>query len=77
MKQIKIKTFKFVASLCGHEEKGRGINAFNADNIDDTINDFCKDKDVIDVKVNTIEHNWHNNGGSNGIDIIYTIIYRD
>lgn len=40
------------------------------------INNFCKTHDVIDIKVNTIDAHYHNNGGDNTIRMSYTILYK-
>ncbi len=44
--------------------------------IEKIVNDFIKDKSVIDIKVNTIDVLYHNNARSNTVDLIYTIMYK-
>ena len=44
--------------------------------IEDQINDFCSDKKVIDIRTNTVDVHYHNNGRSNTIELWVTIIYE-
>lgn len=48
---------------------------FTEDKIEEIINDFIKDKKVIDIKVNDIEVKYHNNARGNTIHLVYTIMY--
>lgn len=41
------------------------------------INAFSEDKNVIDISVNTVDVNYHNNGRGNTIRLVYTIVYEE
>lgn len=64
----KIKTFEY--TITEYNSKSADIRF-----IDKEINDFIEDKNVIDIKVNTIDIRYHNNGYSNTIGLVYTILY--
>lgn len=72
---MKIAVFKYLASKSGWTNNGGG-ECIDAELIEEEINGFCEDKEVIDIKVNTVEWDYHNNGGCNGITLVYTIMYR-
>ena len=72
---MKIAVFKYVASVNRWKEKGGG-ECIDTELIENEINEFCEDKNVIDIKVNTVDHDYHNNGGSNGVTLVYTIMYK-
>ena len=67
--------FKYNASIAKWKENGGG-ECINTELIESEINEFMEDKEVIDVKVNTVDHDYHNNGGANGITLVYTVMYR-
>ena len=75
IKITKIKVLKFRMSdytnMADQENERNGILE-----IEKIINDFIWGKDIIDIKVNAIDVNYHNNGRNNTIDLIYTILYR-
>lgn len=73
---MKIAVFKFNASIARWKDKGGGecIDTFV---IEDEINSFCKGKQIVDIKVNTVDYDYHNNGGCNGITLVYTVLYND
>lgn len=77
---IKIKTFRFTGSKTKYLGSSKGHqNLKDSTNIiDETINFFiCNEvAELIDIKITTVDCNYHNNGGYNDIDLIYTIIYR-
>ena len=77
---IQIKTFKFIGSKTKYLGNGNGHENIKDDTetIDKTINDFIKKnvKCLEDIKITTVDCNYHNNGGYNSIDLIYTIIYE-
>jgi len=70
---MKIAVFKYLASKNGREN-GDGGECINAELIESEINDFCEDKEVIDIKVNTVEWDYDNIG--NDITLVYTIMYK-
>lgn len=72
---MKIAIFKYNASMCKWKDKGGG-ECIDTELIEDEINSFCEDVEVIDIKVNTFEEEYHNNGGCNGVILVYTIIYK-
>lgn len=72
---MKIAVFKYKASIALWEEDGGG-ECINAELIENEINNFCEGKNVIDIKVNTVEYDYHNNGGCNGVTLVYTILYK-
>ena len=72
---MKIAIFTYEASKPSLKGKGGGY-CIDAELIESEINEFCEDKDVIDIKVNTVEYDYHNNGGCNGVLLVYTITYR-
>jgi hypothetical protein len=45
--------------------------------IEETVNNFIKDKKVIDIKTNTVEVSYHNNGHANIVELYYTIVYEE
>lgn len=45
--------------------------------IEQTINKFIEDKDVVDIKINNIDVRYHNNARGNTIDLVYTIMYKE
>jgi hypothetical protein len=40
------------------------------------VNAFIKDKQVVNIITNTVDVHYHNNGRSNTVDLIYTIVYN-
>ena len=72
---MKIAVFKYEASVAKWKDSGGG-ECINAELIEEEINEFCEDKNVVDIKVNTIDYDYHNNGGCNGIMLVYTVLYR-
>ena len=45
--------------------------------IDYVLNRFMQSVKVIDVKVSTIDVNYHNNGRGNKVDMMYTVLYEE
>ena len=43
--------------------------------IENTINDFIKNKENVTIYITSVDVNYHNNGRGNTIDLIYTILY--
>lgn len=72
---MKVAVFKYEASKLNSLLNGGG-ECINSELIEREINEFCEDKNVIDIKVNTVEAVYHNNGGANGVALVYTIIYK-
>ena len=77
---IQIKTFRFIGSKTKYLGSGLSHENIKDDEkvIDKTINDFIKKnvKRLEDIKITTVDCNYHNNGGYNTVDLIYTIIYE-
>lgn len=46
------------------------------DNIEETVNRFCKNHTVLDIKVNTVQISHRSMGGGNDdVELYYTIVY--
>lgn len=77
---LKIKTFRFIGSKNSYTRSGNtNEKVYDKENkIDHEINQFLKDNgyDLVDIKITTIETNYHNNCGYNGVDLLYTVIYK-
>lgn len=50
---------------------------YTPDRIDTELNYFCKDKNIIDIKVNEIYQTITNENGTNIVLLNYTIIYNE
>lgn len=83
---MKIKTFRFkIYSSCTdndlHMKKQNAHDEYETlyspTKIDFEINDFCKDKDVKDIKINEIYNSITENNGTNKVVLQYTIIYEE
>ena len=74
------KTFRFNGSKNDYDRSSqKNTKIYTSESvIDHTINQFLKDNEyiLIDIKITTIDTNYHNNGGYNDIDLLYTIIYE-
>lgn len=83
---IKVEVVKFQVSnatsgyLNGDEKEKwyqeKLLDLHDSEDITESLNYFIEDKDVIDIKVNTVDIKYHNNGRGNTIELWYTIIYR-
>ena len=83
---MKIAVFKFEVSnsarcpLKGDETYSWYAESRNrladANEIEHFINLFCEDKDVVDIKVNTVDAQYHNNARGNTIELWYTVMYK-
>ena len=72
---MKIAVFKYEVSKCKWKKDGGG-ECVDSELIEREINEFCEDKNVVDIKVNTVDYSYHNNGGCNGVTLVYTIMYK-
>ena len=72
---MKIAVFKYNASIAKWKENGGG-ECINTELIESEINEFMEDKTVIDIKTNTYTYDRHNNGGADGVMMVYTILYK-
>jgi predicted CoA-binding protein len=86
MLENKIKIFRFEVSNVASGACAEDVNqpwysknieklATNEE-IEDKINTFIKDKCLIEIKINNIDIDYHNNGRGNHIELLYTVIYR-
>lgn len=78
--KIKIKVFKFMVSNNIGQNLSASKNPTNLATpkvIEDTINDFIKDKMLSGIKINTITPLCYNNGQCNTVELVYTILYKD
>ncbi len=75
---LKVKTFRFVGSECEYTNGKFKCLKDSTENIDIVINNFISKyvEELIDIKITTVENRYHNNGGYNNVDLIYTIIYK-
>lgn len=83
---MKIKTFQFkILSSCldndlymkkqnAHDEYE---SLYTPEKIDNEINEFCKGKNIKDIKINEIYRSITNNNGTNIILLNYTILYTE
>lgn len=83
---MKVKTFQFnVLSSCVDNDmhmKKQNMHdewesLYTPEKIDKTINEFCKDKHVIDILVNEIYRSNTKDNGTNKVMLQYTIKYTD
>ena len=49
----------------------------NTSDVEAEVNDFMQYHNIISVNINTVDCRYHNNGGYNDVDIVYTIVYQD
>jgi len=49
----------------------------SAERIEEIVNEFSLDKEIIDIRINNVDVNYHNNGYSNTIELWYTIMYKE
>lgn len=70
---MKLKVFKFKISDYNTDPKKDHINT---QEIEDEVNGFISDKDVVSMKVNTHTLFHHNNGRMDITYIIYSIMYK-
>lgn len=68
---IKVKVIKCNVSTPGVERDGLSDYQVSA-----LINKFCEKHDVVDIKVSTVVQKRHNNGGFDGVELWYTILYQ-
>lgn len=85
-KNMKIKVLKFVVSNCAYHCDAKDLqDAYfrrkatelcDEETIERTVNAFIEGKDIVDIKVTSVETRHHGNGRSNDVEIIYTIMYK-
>lgn len=73
---MKVKVFSFKASEFNIPKNGGGF-CLDSNSVEKEINSFCKNKNIIDIKVDIVNAANHNNGGCNGVYIVYNILYND
>ena len=76
----KVKVFKFMLSDSGYLIKDWKYSEPKVDpvyTIENVINNFICDKEVVSISVNNVDVHYHNNGASNKIQLVYTIIYKE
>ena len=70
---------EIISGLCNkwvYQQHGSSYSIDELESVQKRVNDFCKNHDVVDIKVNTFTVNQHNNGGDDRVKIVYTIIYK-
>lgn len=72
----KVKLFKYQASVAKWKTDGGG-ECLDIEKIEKEISTFCRGKQIRDIKVNSIDYDYHNNGGCNGVTLVYTIVYDE
>lgn len=83
----KVKVFKFrvsnaTSSICSGDEhkswyREKVSELVTQLEIESIVNKFLETVDVlVDIKVNTVDVEYHNNGRGNTVDMIYTVIYE-
>ena len=76
----KVKIFKFMLSDSGYLQKNWRYSDPEVDSvstIEKIINNFICGKEVVSISVNNVDVHYHNNGGSNKIELVYTIVYKE
>ena len=83
----KVKVLKFEVSNCAYTAneddfktiwyKNNAPKLVSYEEVEETINDFLKDKNYIDMKVTTVDSIYSNNGRSNKIILVYSIVYSE
>ena len=83
---MKIKVFKFEVSnaancpLRGDENERwfdiKQSKLVTPEKIEKIINDFCSDKSIVNININNVDVQYHNNGRGNTIELWYTIMYN-
>ena len=85
---MKIKVFKFEATNFtttysardkqhANDEQEAAMNRiYEPEEIEAIINDAIKDLNVVDIKVNVLHTAYHNNGRSNTMHLVYTVMYQ-
>ena len=83
---MKIKVFKFevcnASSRAFIDDKGKEwyrncqARLISPEQIEKIVNNFCADKTVMDIKIQSVDVEYHNNGRSNTIELWYTIMYK-
>lgn len=71
---MKVKIFRFAASPFASEIGDPKVDDLSDE--EDIINNFIKDKEVIDIRVNTIDVQYRSNTKCNTIHLVYTILYN-
>ena len=77
---MKTKTFMFKVSEC--KAMGKGNDGYDTavmieqPNIDIELNEFINGRDIIDIKMTTFTSDQHNNGGTDEVWALYTIMYK-
>ena len=84
---LKVKVFKFrvsnAASAMHDDDKSSAYfikiqkELVSEKDIEETINNFIAGKDIVDIKINNIDVQYHNNARGNTVDLIYTIMYKE
>ena len=69
---LKVKVIKCTVSTLGPERGGTQDYQ-----VTDLINKFCREHDVVDIKVSTVVPKRHNNGGFDLVELWHTILYRE
>ena len=84
---MKVKVFRFTVSNASSAASSDDIGkAWYSEqkkklstekDIEKALNKFMETVRVIDIKTNTVDVNYHNNGRGNTVDMIYTVLYEE
>ena len=84
---LKVKVFKFrVSNAASAPCKGDRFDDWflekqgelvSEKDIEETVNNFIACKDIVDIKINSIDVQYNNNDRGNTVDIMYTIMYKE
>ena len=84
---MKIKVFKFLVSnwtsscfdsdISNADYVSSAKRLYTPEQVEGIVNSFCNGKNVVDVRVNNVDVNYHNNGRGNAVELWYTVIYRE
>lgn len=83
---MKVKTFWFnISSSCidngEHMKKTNMYEEYMAlytpEKIDKELNEFCENKDIVDIKVTEVCKQNTQNNGTNKVMLVYTVMYNE
>lgn len=76
---MRIKIFEYELTGYGWKKDGYDGNTnFNSKSlVENKINKFCEDHDVLEIKVNTYTANRLNNAGVDLVKILFTVVYME
>ena len=76
---MKVKVFKFCLKDVGSnykKENNSPLKEQSASDIEDTLNAYSTGLDIVSITVNTYTTDRHNNGDTDEVYALYTIVYK-